>query len=126
MTTIASRFVKCALIGSSVLIVMGTSAHAQYNFAPGPSRSVSTAADGKQTTTTCRWVFGTYECNAVTTEAPTPEAPNEEEQKQLATEKAAREAAWDARCKPTIYVDADGLSRYRYAADNCGAQMLNK
>ena len=124
MTAIASHLIRCSFIGFGVLMVAGAPAHAQY-VGPYASRQVTTA-DGKQTTTTCRFVLGSYECKTDTSELPTPEAADEQMQKQLAVEKAAREAAWDARCNPTIYVDADGLQRYRYAADNCGAQVLNK
>ena len=124
MTAIASRLIKCSLIGVGLMVAAGTAAQAQY-FGPFASRQVTTA-DGKQTTTNCRFVLGNYECTTETATLPTPEATNEEEQKRLATEKAAREAAWDARCQPTTYVDSDGLSRYRYAADNCGVQVLNK
>lgn len=34
-------------------------------------------------------------------------------------EAAAREAQWEARCKPAISYDAFGMARYSYAAEGC-------
>lgn len=34
-------------------------------------------------------------------------------------ERREREAAWIARCSPTVVIGADGIGRYRYAAAGC-------
>jgi hypothetical protein len=45
----------------------------------------------------------------------------EEEQK---ADRAA-EAAWSARCKPTVVVDSEGLRRTRYAEKDCDLSRFN-
>jgi hypothetical protein len=52
---------------------------------------------------------------------PVAPPPSSEQQKAAAQ---ARDA-WQARCRPTVVTDSDGLRRTRYAAPDCDISRLN-
>jgi hypothetical protein len=51
-------------------------------------------------------------------------ATGRRESEQDAANRVERERAWNERCKPEKYVDDEGLSRYRYAAEGCDGEVL--
>ena len=94
--------------------------------------SSQTTMDGdKRTQTVCKTDAGsnTVCSNSSWTVPPADPPPailSPAEKAQLARESAERERAWVERCKPEIYVDREGLSRYRYKAPNCDMQVTSK
>ena len=94
--------------------------------------SSQTTMDGdKRTQTVCKTdaASNTVCSNSSWTVPPADPPPailSPAEKAQLARESAERERAWVERCKPEIYVDREGLSRYRYKAPNCDMQVTSK
>src|SRR4051794_1322473 len=59
---------------------------------------------------------GNMACITNTLAPPEPERmPSKKERQLLACEARERERQWVAYCTPEVYVDAGGISRYRYA-----------
>ena len=67
----------------------------------------------------------------VTSSSTIPLAPERErilskkEQRQLACEARESERQWVAHCTPDVYVDAEGVSRYRYGKPGCDVAVLS-
>jgi hypothetical protein len=51
--------------------------------------------------------------------------PSKQEQRQLACEAREGERQWVAHCTPEVYVDAEGMSRYRYGRPGCDVAILS-
>ena len=94
--------------------------------AVGTSTSCS-GDNGSCVQTTCRLDFrGNSICVTNTLAAPPPpRMPSKQEQRQLACEAREGERQWVAQCAPEVYVDAEGISRYRYAKPDCDIAVLS-
>lgn len=79
---------------------------------------------GSCTQTTCtRDYRGNETCTTITLRPPSP--PTKQEARLLACEARERERQWEAHCRPEVYEDAGGMSRYRYARPNCDVAVLS-
>jgi hypothetical protein len=121
--------------GSLLTLTAVVPAAAQYQAPPVlgmRGTSSQTTMDGdKRTQTVCKTdARNNTLCSNSSWTVPPADAPpavlSPAEKAQLARESAERERAWVERCKPEIYVDREGLSRYRYKAPNCDMQVTSK
>jgi hypothetical protein len=95
---------------------------------PAPATTTNCDGDtGVCTQTTCKVnVFGNTTCVTVTLAAPERERTGpRKDQHQLACEAREGERRWLAYCTPEVYVDAEGVSRYRYGKPDCGGAVLS-
>ena len=95
-----------------------------------PAEGTTTNCDGDTgvcTRTTCNVnLIGNTTCVTVTLAAPERERPGPRaDQRQLACEAREGERRWLAYCAPKVYVDAEGVSRYRYGKPDCGGAVLS-
>jgi hypothetical protein len=70
-------------------------------------------------------LFRNETCTTTKLEPPPPPGlPTKREARQAACETRERERQWRAYCRPEVYVDRDGLQRYRYARRGCDVAAL--
>ncbi len=82
---------------------------------------------GVCTQTTCKVDdMGNTACVTATLPGPQRErTPPKKEQRQLACGAREGERQWVEYCAPKVYVDAEGVSRYRYGNPGCGGAVLS-
>jgi hypothetical protein len=82
---------------------------------------------GNCSQTTCRLDYrGNMNCLTNTLAAPPPpRMPSKQEQRELACAARDGERQWTAHCTPEVYVDDEGVSRYRYAKPGCDVAVLS-
>ena len=95
-----------------------------------PAAGTTTNCDGDTgvcTQTTCKVNgIGNTTCVTVTLAAPERERTvPRKDQHQTACEAREGERRWLAYCTPEVYVDAEGVSRYRYGKPDCGGAVLS-
>ena len=95
-----------------------------------PAAATATNCNGDNgvcTQTTCKVdEMGNTACVTNTLAGPERErTPPKKEQRQLACEVREGERQWVEYCTPKTYVDAEGVSRYRYGKPDCGGAVLS-
>jgi hypothetical protein len=95
-----------------------------------PPAGTTTNCDGDTgvcTQITCKVIaVGNTTCVTVTLAGPERErAGPRKDQRQLACEAREGERQWMQYCTPQIYVDIEGVSRYRYGKPDCGGAVLS-
>jgi hypothetical protein len=104
-----------------LLLVLATlAAHAQDK-----NGTQTSCENGTCRQTACKTdMFGNTVCHSQSFAEQAPYVPSQQEQRQLTREASERERKWVAYCQPEIYVDLEGIGRYRYARPNCDMAIL--
>jgi hypothetical protein len=120
----------CMLVALPTTATAQTSTLSSQVPAPGESSSITTIEGGEKTTTSCRTdtqrntVCANRSYQIAPPSEPAPLSPPV--RAELGHQRLMRELTWEAYCKPKTYVDSEGVTRYRYAAPNCGMAVLSR
>jgi hypothetical protein len=112
-----------ALLGAPVIAQPAVPIIAQ----PAATTTNCNGDTGVCTQTTCKVnEMGNTTCVTNTLAEPESERkPPQKVQRQLACEAHEGERQWVEYCIPKVYVDAEGVSRYRYGKPDCGGAVLS-
>lgn len=131
------------VISISASLLLSSAGHGQdrgsYNTESGAfshRRTYTNIGNGEVTQTVCQGDLARdgigRVCKTNTWQVPPPDPPPSPSlnlpwrRSKAAAEEAERDRKWTERCKPQIVTGRDGISRYRYAAPNCDAEMVSR